>query len=137
MKFFTWALSRAVAQHSILTLFLQFGRYRRRRYVVFDKTCRKCTHILFVRSHQLSRADASVSRDRRTNSFTAKALHPERSSIARSTFISFFRFHFLSHNSPISWFCPSDDVPYGERTFLSFLWGVAKSHGEVTFSVRI
>ena len=34
--------------------------------------------IFYIYYHQLSRADASVSRDRRTNSFTAKALHPRR-----------------------------------------------------------
>ena len=28
----------------------------------------------------------------------------------------FFRFHFLSYNSPISRFCPSDDASYGERS---------------------
>ena len=27
----------------------------------------------------------------------------------------FFRFHFLSYNSPISRFCPSGDASYGER----------------------
>ena len=32
----------------------------------------------------------------------------------------FFPFHFLSHNSPISRFCPSDDAPYGEWAFLKF-----------------
>ena len=84
---------------------------------VFDKTCRKCTHILFVRPHQLSRADASVSRDRLTNSFTTKALHQRGATVhllVRPSF-RFFRFHFLSHNSPISRFCPSDDASYGER----------------------
>ena len=53
----------------------------------------------------------------------------------------FFRFHFLSYNSPISRFCPSGDASYGEwaimivRSLLlsEILPGVAKCHQEVIF----
>ena len=33
----------------------------------------------------------------------------------------FFRFHFLSYNSPISRFCPSGDASYGKWALLTFL----------------
>jgi len=45
---------------------------------LLTKLADNVTHIRFVRPRQLSRADASVSRDRRTNSFTPKALYPRR-----------------------------------------------------------
>ena len=52
-----------------------------------------------------------------------------RMAFARSTFISFFRFHFLSYDSPISRFCPSGDVKVFARPLL-LLRLVSRHYGQ-------
>jgi len=55
--------------------------------------------------------------------------------VVRPSF-QFFRFHFLSYNSPISRFCPSGDASDGEWTRR---WSskIARTSGRRTCSIRI
>ena len=99
-----------------IDIILQFRRYRRRRCVVFDKTCRQCTHVSFI-PHVNFHAQKSACR-----ATVAQKVSPQKHwTLGAASLWRFrpsfqlFRLHILSYNSPISRFCPSGDASYGER----------------------
>jgi len=80
-----------------------------RRFVWYFHDGLLCSFTSFMRSFASKNTAVAQNFEARNSCQLGAALHW----LVRPSF-RFFRFHFLSHNSPISRFCPSGDASYGE-----------------------
>jgi len=123
---FLIARRRPEALVSILTLFYNLGDIGAVAMLFSTKladnalTYFLCAHTNFHAQMPACRATVARTVSPQKHCTLGATLHL----LVRPSF-RFFRFHFLSYNSPISRFCPSGDASYGERPLAS-----AGLHGE-------